>query len=206
MGVRRIIENTQQNIDSLPPKEILYEFPKQDDVVFRQGSACTLHSANMGFRNLIISKVREQERSKEAPGATKIRRKKIVLDVVNEVRASGKGRFLVWNENGGWNELLDDEIIHNKIEYLIKEFRKTIRSEISATAMPQTILSAGTSVFRSNYNMVTDHNPALPLDLLHQVDGNDLLEAASCVVNCFNLNEDTDAMSQQEQAPSSSFW
>lgn len=206
MGVRRIIESKQQNIDLLSRQEILYEFPKQNDVVFRQGSACTHHSANTGFRNLIISKVREQERSKEAPGEMKIRRKKIVLDVVNEVRAHGKGRFLVWNENGGWNELLDDEIIHSKIEYLIKEFRKTIRSEIRAKPMPQTVLSASTSVFRSNYTMVTDHNPALPLDLQHQVDQNDLLEAASCVVNCFNLNENTEDMSQPQQEQSSSFW
>ena len=203
MDVRRIIEGSQENIDLVSPEEILYEYPKKDDVVFRQGSACTHHSANMGFRNLIIAKVREQERSKDAPGM-KIRRKKMVMDVVKEVRVHGKGRFLIWNENGGWNELLDDEIIHSKIEYLIKEFRKTIRSEIKNKPQAQTVLSASTSIFRSNYTMATDYNPALPLDLQHQVDENELLEAASCVANCFNLNGGTETMPQQK--PPSSFW
>ncbi len=186
MGVRRIIESTEHIAHTLPLDEILLEFPKEHDVVFRQGSSCTNHSANMGFRNYIISKVREQELSKASPGMN-IRRKNMVLDIVNEVRGIGKGRFLIWNDNGGWNELLDDEIIHSKIEYLIKEFRKTVRNQLKAKPKPQIVLSSSTSMFYDRQPRMVDQNLSLPLDPNRQVDENELLEAASCVANCFNM-------------------
>ncbi len=175
IGVRRIIEC------SIPNAQALIEFPKPEDVVFRQGSSCSQHSANYAFRNLIIYKVQEQELSRDIAGV-KIRRKKMVLDIIDEVRVKGRGRFLIWNESGGWNELTDEEIIHSKIEYLIKELRKSVRVKLKKR--PQVILSADTSLFRSNFEQSNR-----PFDLDHEVDEKKLVEAACCVANCFSIEQ-----------------
>lgn len=181
MGIRRIIEDAMDIDKPVPPEEVLIEFPLPDDVVFRQGSSCAQHSANRAFRNLIIAKVQEQELSKNITGM-KIRRKKMVLEIIDSVRETGRGRFLIWNDNGGWNILLDEEVIHSKIEYLIKEFRKSVRRKMKQK--PQTILSAETMMFRSDYNM---QDAGVPFDLEHEIDENQLVEAACCVANCFGM-------------------
>ena len=126
---RKIIEDSIQSPDTIPTTEALVDFPKPEDVVFRQGSTCSQHSANYAFRNLIMCKVQEQELSRDIAGV-QIRRKKMVLDIIDEVRANGRGRFLIWNESGGWNELTDEEVIHSKIQYLIKVFRKSVRVKL----------------------------------------------------------------------------
>ena len=109
----------------------------------------------------------------------------MVMDVIHDVRIQNGGRFLIWNDKGGWNELFDDELIVSKIEYLIKEFRKTVR--IKTSVRPQTILSADTSMFRSDYSNVTKGSIG-PFDLQHDIDEKGLMEAACCVANCFDLN------------------
>ena len=188
-AIRRTIEDSLDQIDSLPLTERIIEYPKQDDVVFRQGSSSISHSANMAFRNLIIAKVTEQELSRDVPGI-KIRRKKMVLDIINEVRVSGKARFLIWNENGGWNEIVDEEIIHAKIEYLIKEFRKSVRTDLKK--LPKTLPSARGSIFQSKYFTLTRCQPTsagIPLDLQHETDDHQLIDAACCVVNCFGMDK-----------------
>ena len=186
-SVRNQIENNfhpDPNIVSYTDEII--EYPQPSDVVFRQGSSCDSHPANREFRNLIREKVEEQEKSMQATGKTKIRRKKMVLDIVSETRIKHGGRFLIWNEMGGWNELRDDDLIHAKIEYLIKEFRKSLRSRRNFQS--KIVLQADTSMFRSNYNFQTDdlqqHNP---FDLSQQVDDKQLLEAVSCLSSCFDM-------------------
>jgi len=179
IGARQIIEDSIQSPDTIPTTEVLIDFPKREDVVFRPGSSCSQHSANYAFRNFIMCKVQEQELSEEIAGV-KIRRKKMVLDIIDEVRANGRGRFLIWNESGGWNELTDEEVIHSKIQYLIKEFRKTVR--IKRKKCPQVFLSADTSLFRSNYEQSNR-----PFGLDHKVDEKNMFEAACCVADCFNM-------------------
>ena len=49
----------------------------------------------------------------------------MVLDIIKEI--SQFSRFLVWNEGGWWNELFDRELLILKIQYLIKEVRKSKR-------------------------------------------------------------------------------
>lgn len=181
IGIRRLLEDTIAFGNTVPPEEVLIEFPRPEDVVFRQGSSCAQHSANYAFRNLIITKVQEQELSRDTKGV-KIRRKKMVLDIIDSVRERGSGRFLIWNDKGGWNELLDEEVIRSKIEYLIKEFRKSVRRKMKQ--QPQAVLSSETLVFRSDYNQ---QDAGTPFDLEHEIDEKKLVEAACCVANCFSI-------------------
>jgi hypothetical protein len=205
IGVRRAIEAFRDNPNPQPssdsqqaalPNNII-EYPQPEDVVFRQGSSCTSHPANLAFRNLTMAKVLEQEQSREVAGGTKIRRKKMVLDIISEIRIKNGGRFLLWNDNGGWNEMNEEELIHSKIEYLIKEFRKTARTDSKnlkqqqqqQQQQQQIVLDGGTSIFRSNHYSALPTNFGLPLNLTQQVDEKDMVEAACCVAQCFDMTD-----------------
>ena len=72
----------------------------------------------------------------------KLKRREMVLDIIEQVGKTS--RFLVWNEGGWWNEIPDREHLILKIEYLIKEVRKSKREA-------QTVnLNSSTSIFYSN--------------------------------------------------------
>ena len=198
IGVRSVIESYQYDrmgLNAVPIQNEIIEYPQPEDVVFRQGSSSTSHPANQEFRDFIMAKVNEQELSMRNTLGVKIRRKKMVMDIIQEVRFARGGRFLIWNENGGWNELLDEQMIQSKIEYLIKEFRKSMRKShhhmIPSAATSQSgpkplVLKSDTSIFRSNYReTMTKHT--LPYSLEYEVNENQLLEAACCIAQCFDL-------------------
>jgi len=188
IAVRSAIESHYDDMvgQTVPSEPPIIEYPKSQDVVFRQGSSCTSHAANLAFRTLIMAKVMDQEQSRDVSGV-KIRRKKMVLDIVTEIRIRNAGRFLIWNDSGGWTELHNDEMIHSKIEYLIKELRKTIRLRQTWTNAKK-ILDAETSMLRFDYTFTQQSRPALSYDIHSEIDDSGLIEAACCVASCFNMN------------------
>jgi len=150
LGVRSAIEDSYDTLHSNNTHQVIIEYPQPEDVVFRQGSSCTNHPANLLFRNTIMVKVKEQDEAKWVrSGGIKIQRKQILMDVMHEVVVRNGGRFLIWNDNGGWNELLDEGVIHAKIHYLIKEFRKSVRTDLKSRE--KKVLGSDTSIFRSDH-------------------------------------------------------
>lgn len=160
----------------IPVPNKVIEYPDPNDVVFRPGSSCNIHSGNNSFRNFLISKLREQEM--KSKGQFNIRRKAVVTEVKSEVRDKNGGRFLIWNDKGWWNELVDEKKISLKIEYQIKELRKSIRYQAPVS------LKADTSIFQTTKSK--DHG--LPFDLKQEIDEDQLAEAASCVAKCFSMD------------------
>lgn len=150
LGVRSAIEDSYDTLHSNKTNQVIIEYPQPEDVVFRQGSSCTNHPANLLFRNTIMVKVKEQDEAEwVGSGGIKIQRKQILMDVMHEVVVTNGGRFLIWNDNGGWNELLDEGVIHAKIHYLIKDFRKSVRTDLKSRQ--KKVLGSDTSIFRSDY-------------------------------------------------------
>lgn len=172
VDARIAMEGSKDN----PIQNKVIEYPDPDDVVFRPGSSCNTHSGNNAFRNFLISKLNEQEM--KSKGQFNIRRKAVVAEVKSEVRDKNGGRFLIWNDKGWWNELVDEKKISLKIEYQIKELRKSIRYQAPVS------LKADTSIFRVTKSK--DHS--LPFDLKQEIDEDQLAEAASCVAQCFSMN------------------
>lgn len=133
--------------ESTNPAGDIIECPQLQDVVFRQGTSGVSHPGNVTFRSLIESTVlveqfergqQEKERStsianaKNNPSNNKKkpktkRPKQLALQIYEERHrtSSSTGRFLIWNnEKGWWNELNDKEQICMKIEYMVREFQK----------------------------------------------------------------------------------
>lgn len=79
------------------------------------------------------------ERIRMAKKMIKPKRRELVRDAIAYVRKFG--RFLVWNEGGWWSEIVDQEQVKLKVEYLLKESRRMMRK-----ARQQTLQSS-TSMF-----------------------------------------------------------
>ncbi len=97
---------------------------------------------NARVRFLIEEKQKEITETK-GQKVIKPKRRDMVNDVIEEVRKTG--RFLTWDEGGWWTELVDQEQIMMKIEYLFKDTRRMKRE-----ARQQLILQSSTSLFYRN--------------------------------------------------------
>jgi len=185
--VRSMIEERHchktNSTEYCPHVDKIIEYPLAEDVVFRQGTSSTTHRANQSFRNSILSKVKEQENSRGANG-TKIKTKKLISDIISEIRDVNGGRFLVRNEEGGWKELLDEQVLVSKIDYLVKEFRKSLRRNLGRKTV---LLQADTPIFRSDYDAKQHEYGVVSYSLAQKVDEGELAEAATCVAQCFNM-------------------
>jgi hypothetical protein len=162
-------------MDCCPHVDKIIEYPLVEDVVFRQGTSNTTHPANQLFRDSILSKVKEQEKSKGVSG-TDIKTKTIIADIISEIRDGNGGRFLVRNKKGGWKEVLDEQVLVSKIDYLVKDFRKSLRMNISRKTV---LLQADTTMFRSDYDAKEHDYGVLSYSLAQEVDEGKLAEAAS---------------------------
>lgn len=137
--------------ESPNPAGDIIECPQLQDVVFRQGTSGVSHPGNVTFRSLIESTVlveqfereKQQQQKQEKHRTTSAmaknnpnnnktkpkakRPKQLALEIYEERQrtSSSTGRFLIWNnEKGWWNELNDKEHICMKIEYMVREFQK----------------------------------------------------------------------------------
>ncbi|VEU43988.1 unnamed protein product [Pseudo-nitzschia multistriata] len=138
MHAREVIE---QNYFMNNSNVTIVECPRLDDVLFRHGISFNSNPGNAAVRRLIINTYKEQE-------IVKIKRRKMVLAIIEDVRKNG-GRFLVWNDEGWWNELLDfDDMIMAKVEYIIKDVRRENRISIRQQQQ-QLKVSSSTSIFCS---------------------------------------------------------
>eukprot|EP00537_Pseudo-nitzschia_pungens_P007882 CAMPEP_0172377862 /NCGR_PEP_ID=MMETSP1060-20121228/69129_1 /TAXON_ID=37318 /ORGANISM="Pseudo-nitzschia pungens, Strain cf. cingulata" /LENGTH=186 /DNA_ID=CAMNT_0013105571 /DNA_START=1226 /DNA_END=1786 /DNA_ORIENTATION=- len=104
----------------------IVECPQLEDVLFRQGISLNTNPGNAMIRRLIIKAYKDQN--------IRVKRRKMVLTILEEVRKSG-GRFLMWNEEGWWNELLlnnsgAEDLLVAKVEYVIKDVRRENRISI----------------------------------------------------------------------------
>jgi hypothetical protein len=120
----------------------IIECPQLSDVLFRQGISLIWNPGNAWVRTL-IEKMHKKQKEAESDKQVKQKRRQIVFYIIKEV--SQFNRFLVWNEGGWWNEIFDREQLILKIEYLIKEVRKSKREE-----SPELKLNSSTSIFYSN--------------------------------------------------------
>ena len=168
----RAQEVIEENCASDNNNETIVECPQLDDVLFRQGISLNSNPGNAMVRRLIINTYQKQE-------IARVKRRKVVLNIIEEVRKSG-GRFLVWNDEGWWNELFMDEnedLLMAKVEYIIKDVRRENR--ISVRQQQQLLkVNSSTSIFRTPIaSTVPVHN--------NISDEEDRSSSPSCGQGCF---------------------
>eukprot|EP00537_Pseudo-nitzschia_pungens_P010295 CAMPEP_0172390554 /NCGR_PEP_ID=MMETSP1061-20121228/7171_1 /TAXON_ID=37318 /ORGANISM="Pseudo-nitzschia pungens, Strain cf. pungens" /LENGTH=541 /DNA_ID=CAMNT_0013120959 /DNA_START=243 /DNA_END=1868 /DNA_ORIENTATION=- len=147
----------------------IVECPQLEDVLFRQGISLNTNPGNAMIRRLIIKAYKDQN--------IRVKRRKMVLTILEEVRKSG-GRFLMWNEEGWWNELLlnnsgAEDLLVAKVEYVIKDVRRENRISIRQQQQ-QLKTNSSTSMFcaqdgtrssaSSRNNCITNYNNCTPSD------------------------------------------
>ncbi len=91
----------------------------------------------------MIQEMMSDRKTAEGDKRVKPKRREMVLDIIDDV---GKTcRFLTWNDGGWWTEMHDREQLILKIEYLIKDVRKS-----SKRVSRQQKLNSNTSIFFDN--------------------------------------------------------
>ncbi|VEU33385.1 unnamed protein product [Pseudo-nitzschia multistriata] len=137
--VRRAIEASEYDQVKDSAIGVIYEFPKFNDVVFRTGTSSRSHAANARFRTMVQSKLEENARGYKNDESV-LKRKDIIKLIIDEIKAQG-GRFLVWNDIGGWNQLVDEKIIFAKITHLMKEIQRAAPKPDRTTKMTPSLQS-----------------------------------------------------------------
>lgn len=165
----------------------IIECPRLRDVLFRQGISLVSNPGNARVRT-IIEKMTEDGGNEAGIGGgdntkqrNKLTRREMVLDIINEV--SETSRFLVWNEGGWWNELLDREQRILKVEYLIKEVRKSKKNKRQHIQ-----LNSSTSIFQDRNGEVYDKKRPRLNDYGQLTDSSDDDRSQSCGKGCFKFS------------------
>ncbi len=123
------------------------ECPQLNDVLFRQGVSSLSYPGNSRVHRFVERRYELDPDINPKRGTVKSKREKVVLEIINDIRTIG-GRFLVWNENGWWSEILDSGSLSIKLEYFIKEVLRTKRKEERlAKSRHRLNLDCSTSVF-----------------------------------------------------------
>lgn len=129
MRTRNIIEERQY--DKLHKERTsasqIIECPLINDFIFKQGTSLLAHPGNAVLRNLIETKHKAQEVEYEGRNVITMKRRQMVLEIYEEIKSQFNGRFLIWND-GMWNEISDREQTLSRIEYLVKDYRKSTRA------------------------------------------------------------------------------
>lgn len=126
------------------------ECPQLEDVLFRQGAHSMSYPGNSRVHRLVESRY-QQDPNAVLPkrGTVKSKRERVVLEIIDCIRSIG-GRFLVWNDNGWWNELLEIGPLSTKLEYFIREALKAKRKEERlAKSRHRLHLDCSTSMFQT---------------------------------------------------------
>ena len=172
--------STTINIDTniVATSMTMIECPYLNDVVFRQGTSAIGNPGNVTFRSMIESKlnadnndsssnkdkdntgiiVDDTTKSKTTTKTTTIttatnkmmKTKRIVHEIMDELKNNSNGRVLIWNEKGWWDVLLDEEQIYLKIEYIVREIRNTILKKKRLMAASTSASATATSLSENN--------------------------------------------------------
>ena len=102
----------------------IIECPQHTDVLFRQGISMMRKPGNARLRTF-IEELQNDRAETKGQKLIRLKRREMVFDVIEEVRKTG--RFLIWDEGGWWTEMVDQDQIKMKIEYLIKDTRRLKR-------------------------------------------------------------------------------
>ena len=129
------------------------ECPYTNDIVFRQGTSILSHPGNVNFRAMIASKFNQIEKrftnqnkcgEKSSQKPNDINKKIIVMDVIEEMQRLNL-RVLNWDDKQGcWKVLNDMPLIYSKVEYLVREHKKSVKA-----LKNQNWVESSTSMFRS---------------------------------------------------------
>jgi len=125
----------------------IVESPYLSDIIFRKGASLTHHPGNTALRSLIVRKARLEllEAQSRTDGDHPIEViKKVAMaktqrfvdeviqemretTIANEAKKTGKTcRFLVWDEDGWWTELSEEQEIRTRIEYIVRSIRNMV--------------------------------------------------------------------------------
>lgn len=139
-----------ESIESAFP---VVECPQLHDVLFRQGVSSLSYPGNSRVYRLVEKRYQDTTVAAKR-GTVKTKRDKVVREIIEYIRMSG-GRFLVWNESGWWNELLEIGLLSTKLEYFIKEIlRAKKKEERTAMSSHRIELNSSTSLFQSSFNEI----------------------------------------------------
>ncbi|VEU34422.1 unnamed protein product [Pseudo-nitzschia multistriata] len=129
-------------------KNTMIDCPNLSDVLFRQGTSTTSHPGNVAFRVMIERRLKKLERIQRLEAETKemtrirskdgskrsssvkipqVKTRKVVMDVIEEVQNRRNERILFWNDLGWWDEATDHHQIYLKVEYIVREYRSTLK-------------------------------------------------------------------------------
>lgn len=126
----------------------IVECPQLADVLFRQGVSSLSYPGNSRVYRLVEKRYQDTTVAAKR-GTVKTKREKVVREIIEDIRSSG-GRFLVWNDYGWWNEILEIESLSTKLEYFIKEILRAKRKEDRISfGRHRMQLNSGTSLFHS---------------------------------------------------------
>ena len=131
----------------------IVDCPQLEDVLFRQGVSSLSYPGNSRVYRLVEKRYQDTSVAMKR-GTVKTKRDKVVREIIEYIRLSG-GRFLVWNEYGWWNELVEFELLSTKLEYFIKEIlRAKKKEERTAMSSHRIELNSSTSLFKSPFNEI----------------------------------------------------
>jgi len=144
--MRAYVESQNLNSDAV------VQCPQLEDVLFRQGVSSLSYPGNSRVYRLVEKRYEDDPNVTPKRGTVKSKREKVVLEIIEDNRLSG-GRFLVWNDNGWWNELFESGALSTKLQYFIKEILRTKRKEEKiARSRYQLNLDCSTSIFQTPYD------------------------------------------------------
>ena len=155
------IESQKQKSSIDLPSSGIVECPQPIDVLFRKGNGYVDQRGNSQLRAIIEVQScgefvkRPKQLAHEIYDATQRQRLANLFDKDN-IDSTRIGRYLIWDsENNWWNEMNDKEQICQKIEYMIREHRKSSCNQNSQKRNSQVantntiLLSSATTLFQS---------------------------------------------------------
>jgi len=97
------------------------ECPGLNDFIFRSGKNHMSHPGNIAFQSLIEAKLEEHSRSHQDE------KTEITWWIVEQVEGKG-GRFLEWNSEGTWSQILDRTHIRSKVSSYFRTYRRKMNA------------------------------------------------------------------------------
>lgn len=97
------------------------ECPSLNDVIFRSGKNHMSHPGNVMFQGIIESKHAEHCAAHQDDKAV------ITWWVVEQVESKG-GRFLEWNDDGMWSQIMDRGQIRSKVSSCFRTYRRKLNA------------------------------------------------------------------------------